>query len=140
MPDASNANSLVHRMEIRVRYQETDAQGHVHHSNYLNYFEAARTEMLRSWGRSYRDLEDSGTALVIVHAETNYHAPARFDDVLTVETQLVRAKGVRLKHQYTITRDDQTICHGHTIAACVDPSGKPKRLPDFLQLSIKATT
>jgi len=139
MPESSDAKPLVHRMEIRVRYQETDAQGHVHHSNYLNYFEAARTEMLRDWGMSYRDLEDSGTVLVIVHAETNYHAPARFDDVLIVETQLVRAKGVRLKHQYSITRDDELVCDGHTIAACVDPTGKPKRLPKWLQLDTKST-
>lgn len=136
MSDSPDSRPLIHRMELRVRYQETDGQGHVHHSNYLNYFEAARTEMLRSWGKSYRDMEDSGSILVIVHAQCDYQIPARFDDVLTIETRLVKAKGVRLKHEYTISRDQDTICRGHTIVACIDTQGKPKRLPQWMQLTI----
>ena len=52
-----------HEIQVRVRYQETDAQGRVHHSNYMNYFEVARVEMLRQSGISYRELEESGVML-----------------------------------------------------------------------------
>ena len=57
-----NPNKVLreHEIQIRVRYQETDAQGHVHHANYLNYFELGRVEMLRASGYSYREFEESG--------------------------------------------------------------------------------
>ena len=55
-----------HDLEIRVRYQETDAMGVLHHANYFTYFEMGRTELLRSNGKSYRDLEDGGLLMVIV--------------------------------------------------------------------------
>lgn len=138
MPDLSQS-PLIHTLELRVRYQETDGQGHVHHSNYLNYFEVARTEMLRTWGHSYREMEESGMMLVIVHAECDYQSAAKFDDLLTIETRLEKAKGVRITHQYKITRDDQIICTGHTTVACVNKHGKPQRLPEWLRVSDKAT-
>jgi acyl-CoA thioester hydrolase len=125
----------VHQMEIRVRYQETDAQGHVHHSNYLNYFEVARTEMLRSCGRSYRDLESSGIMLVVVKATCDYKRGAKYDDVLTILTRLERAKGTRITHRYEISNQQGLVCTGETIVAAVSQEGKPQRLPEWLRLS-----
>ena len=103
-PKANSANiPLQHRMEIRVRYKETDAQGHVHHSNYLNYFEVARTEMLRSSGKSYRNLEAEGIMLVVVKAVCDYKRGAKYDDILTVDTRLIKAKGTRIVHRYELS-------------------------------------
>ena len=65
--------------QLRVRYKETDAQGRVHHSNYLNYFEIARVEMLRANGRNYKDLESAGIFLVVTQATCNYHRGAVYD-------------------------------------------------------------
>ena len=71
-------------IQIRVRYAETDRMGLLHHANYLVYFEQARTELLRSRGVAYKDLEDQGYFLVIVRAEVRYRSPAHYDDLLTV--------------------------------------------------------
>jgi len=126
---------VTHQMEIRVRYQETDAQGHVHHSNYLNYFEVARTEMLRSSGRSYSELEADGIMLVVVKATLDYRRGAKYDEVLNVKTTLKRAKGARIVHQYQITCGPDVVCEGETIVASVGTDGKVKRLPKWLCLN-----
>jgi acyl-CoA thioester hydrolase len=134
---AGNATPIprIHEMEIRVRYQETDAQGHVHHSNYLNYFEVARTEMLRSSGRSYRELETEGIMLVVVKATCDYRQGAKYDDLLTIKTTLVKAKGVRITHHYEIRSPAGFVCEGETIVAAVDTQGNVRRLPAWLQVS-----
>lgn len=121
-----------HQIEIRVRYQETDGQGHVHHSNYLNYFEVARAEMLRLGGVSYRELEESGVILVVNQASCNYRTAAKYDDVLTIKTTLVKAKGARIVHRYLITRGQDVICEGETVVASIGTDGKVKRLPGWL--------
>ena len=123
-----------HETTIRVRYQETDAQGHVHHANYINYFEIGRVEMLRDGGISYREFEESGLMLVIVNLKCDYFKPAVYDDLLKLRTSVVKAKGVRIQHSYEIFRDDDLIVKGETIVACVDHKGKPKALPIWLRM------
>lgn len=121
-----------HQIEIRVRYEETDAQGHVHHSNYLNYFEVARGEMLRESGCSYRELEDSGLILVVVKATCEYKRGAKFDDLLTVKTKLIKSKGASIVHRYEIFNGDVLACKGETTVASIDREGRVKRLPTWL--------
>ncbi len=87
-----------HEIAIRVRYQETDAQGIVHHANYLTWFEQGRVELLRAAGLSYRALEEAGVILVVAEAHVRYYAAARFDDELRLVTTTVRAKGARIEH------------------------------------------
>lgn len=123
-----------HQMEIRVRYQETDAQGRVHHSSYINYFEVARVEMLRESGISYRQLEESGVMLVVASVNCNYIRGAMADDLLNIRTTVTRAKGVRIHHHYEISVEDELIATGDTVVAAVDASGKVVRLPQWLQL------
>ena len=123
-----------HEMQIRVRYQETDAQGRVHHSNYINYFEVARVEMLRQSGISYRMLEDSGVMLVVASINCSYIKGAMADDLLTIKTTLTRAKGVRIHHHYEISLDQEPVATGDSVVAAVDASGKVVRLPKSLQL------
>lgn len=123
-----------HEMQVRVRYQETDAQGRVHHSNYINYFEVARVEMLRQSGISYRMLEDSGVMLVVASINCSYIKGAMADDLLTIKTTLTRAKGVRIHHHYEISLDQEPVATGDSVVAAVDASGKVVRLPKWLQL------
>ncbi len=125
-----------HEMEIRVRYRETDAQGHVHHSNYLNYFEIARAEMLRESGFSYRELEDSGVVLVVVKAICEYRRGAKYDDLLTIRTRLARSKGARIVHRYEILRGDDVVCTGETTVASTTREGKVARLPKWLCIDV----
>src|SRR5437764_12352622 len=88
---------------IRVRYAETDRMGLLHHANYLVYFEQARTELLRSIGATYKDMEDQGFLLVITRSEVKYRRPPRYDDVLTVRTTVETATSVRIDHRSEVT-------------------------------------
>src|SRR5262245_7680986 len=90
---------------IRVRYAETDRMGLLHHANYLVYFEQARTELLRSMGLTYRDIEDQGFLLVLTKVEVRYKRPAHYDDLLTIRTFVVRMTAVRIDHRYEVLRD-----------------------------------
>ncbi len=121
-----------HVIEFRVRYQETDAQGRVHHANYLNYFEIGRVELLRANGLNYRELEASGIFLVVAEASCRYYLPANYDDVVALSTKTVRAKGARVEHRYELRRDQDLLAAGHTIVACVDTQGRARRLPAVL--------
>ena len=78
-------------MEVRVRYCECDPMGVVHHANYAVWFEMGRTEMLRSQGGNYRDLEAAGRFLVVVDLSTRFKKPARYDDELTLATHLLES-------------------------------------------------
>src|SRR6476469_9571913 len=101
-----------HEIEIRVRYQETDAQGRVHHANYLTWFELGRVELLRAAGHSYRELESGGIFLVIAEVQVRYYLPALFDDVLRLVTTTMKAKGARIEHQYEIFRGEELLVEG----------------------------
>jgi acyl-CoA thioester hydrolase len=119
-------------IEIRVRYQETDGQGRVHHANFLTYFEQGRVELLRSLGKSYRDLEASGIMLVVSEMTIRYHSAAVFDDVLRVTTRAVEARGARIRHEYQVHRGEELLAEGQSTVACINREGRVARLPEFL--------
>ena len=124
-----------YRMQVRVRYAETDRMGFLHHSRYFVILEMARTEALREHGLAYRDLEDAGCFLVVARAECKYRAPARYDDVLTVETHITRLTHTRVDHSYRITRDDgrQLVAEAKTTLASVDADGNVQAMPELLK-------
>ena len=123
-----------HDIEIRVRYQETDAQGRVHHANYLKWFELGRVELLRASGHSYRELEEAGIYLVVAEATLRFHLPAVFDDLVTLRTTTVKAKGARIEHHYEVFRNSELLAEGTTTVACIDKTGRVSRLPEWLRL------
>jgi acyl-CoA thioester hydrolase len=120
---------LVHSQQLRVTYHETDGQRRVHHANYLNYFERGRVEMLRAAGVSYRELEDSGLLLVVIEMNVRYQAAAQFDDLLTLTTELTEIRKVRLRHRYSLRRQEELVVEADSVIACVDRGGNPRRLP-----------
>jgi acyl-CoA thioester hydrolase len=120
---------------IRVRYAETDRMGLLHHANYLIYFEQGRTELLRSNGLSYKDLEDQGYLLVLTKLEVRYRWPAHYDDLLTLKTTTVRTTMVRIDHRYELFCESRLLAEGSSTLACVDREGRPQALPDFLSQS-----
>lgn len=93
---------LEYQIDIRVRYKETDAMGVVHHSNYVNFYEVARTEMLRSRGTTYKELEQSGVMLPVHEVKMRYYNPALYDDLLTVKISLRELPGVRMIFDHEI--------------------------------------
>ena len=119
-------------IQFRVRYQETDAQGRVHHANYVTYFEMGRTELLRSQGLSYRQLEEEGFYLVVAGLEIKYFSGAKYDDLLRLVTRTVRLKGATVEHQYEVYCEEQLLVEGKSRLGCVDKNGRVQRLPELL--------
>ena len=136
--EASSEHS--HRLPIRVQYFETDGQGRVHNSQYLNYFERGRVEMLRSIGVSYRELEQTGLMLVVRSMHVDFRVPAQFDDELELITSLRHSHGARVEHGYKLVKhgtpesQPTIVVTGHSVIACIDREGKIRRLPKELQL------
>jgi acyl-CoA thioester hydrolase len=121
-----------HDEQIRVRYQETDAMGRVHHASFITYFEIGRTELLRATGKTYRQFEEQGLMLVVTEISCEYFEPALYDDLLTVRTTTASAKGARIEHHYEVFRGETLLARGHSVVACVDRMGKVRRLPPSL--------
>jgi acyl-CoA thioester hydrolase len=119
-------------IQIRVRYAETDRMGLLHHANYLVYFEQGRTELLRQTGRTYKDVEDEGFYLVLAKIEVRYRAPARYDDLLTLHTTVIRRTPVRIEHEYRLVRGTEVLAEGSSTLACVDKSGSLQAMPEWL--------
>jgi acyl-CoA thioester hydrolase len=121
-----------HQIQLRVRYQEADPMGFLHHSNYLTYFEIGRTELLRASGGNYREMEEQGLLVVVVRAEVRYHRPARYDDLLTIHTRIARVTPAKIEHEYRVTRDAELLAVGHVTLAVVDRQGSVQRVPEWL--------
>jgi len=115
---------------IRVRYQETDSMGVVHHSNYIVWFEIGRSDFLRAKGMSYRDVEKKGWMLPLIEVQCFYRQPARFDDMVVIRTCMKEFKGARLTMEYKIFRDEDGVllAEGYTVHAVTDLNMKPVNL------------
>lgn len=119
-------------IQIRVRYAETDRMGLLHHANYLVYFEQARTELLRTLGATYKDMEDQGFFLVVAKMDVKYRSPAHYDDVLTIRTTVTRTSPVRIEHNYEVSRGATLLAEAASTLACVDAEGKLRAMPGWL--------
>ena len=119
-------------IDIRVCYCECDPMGVVHHTVYPVWFEMGRTELLRSTGRTYRDMEAAGLLLAVVRLEATYRQPARYDDVVRLRTALVRIGAVKVEHSYELWRGDDLLATGTTTLACIDRDGRARPLPEGL--------
>jgi acyl-CoA thioester hydrolase len=118
---------------IRVRFADTDAQGVVHNSAYLVWFEVARVEYLRKFAGGYQALRDKGIEALVLESLCRYRVPAVFDDELVVHTRCVGLRGARFRYEYAIVRGDELVADGHTEHACVDAMTlRPTRTPDWL--------
>ncbi|MDR0522517.1 MAG: acyl-CoA thioesterase [Planctomycetaceae bacterium] len=120
-------------VQVRVRYQETDQMGVLYHGNYFTFFEIGRTELLRSCGYTYREMEANGTLGVVIKAECSYHKPAKYDDLLTIRTTVVRITKVKIEYEHQVLRDSVLLATGHITLAFVDPNGKILPVPDWIQ-------
>lgn len=121
-----------HEIEIRVRYQETDGQGRVHHANFITYFEEGRTELLRASGQTYRQFEEEGLMLVVAELNVEYFRPARYDDLLRVRTECTAIRGARIEHVYEVFHGEDLLVRGRSTVACIDREGRPRRVPRSL--------
>ncbi len=119
-------------LDIRVIYGDTDQMGVVYYANYLRYFEAGRGEFLRAHGRSYREVEAAGLSIPVVEARVRYRAPARYEDLLRLETTLAEVRRVSLRFTYALLRGDdrRLLAEGETAHAILGPDGRLMRVPE----------
>ncbi|MFI3266506.1 MAG: thioesterase family protein [Rikenellaceae bacterium] len=117
-------------INLRVRYQETDCMGVVNHINYINYFEVARTELLRTTGISYRQIEQMGVMLPVIEVAAKYHKPAHYDDELTIKVSLKKKPSIKVQFEYEIFRGDELLITGTVVLAFMDATTRrPCRAP-----------
>jgi acyl-CoA thioester hydrolase len=119
----------MHRFQIRVRYGDTDQMGFAYYAHYLRWFEIGRAEMLRSLGSSYRAVEERGTLLPVVEARCRYFLPARYDDLVAIETGVERLARASVRFAYRVVReaDGALLATGHTEHCFLTREGKPGR-------------
>ena len=117
------------RVQITVRYAETDMMGIVYHGSYLPWFEVGRTTLLKENGLSYRDLEAAGYLLPVLEVAVKYLKPALYDDVVTVITTLADKPLLRIQLSYEVRRGEDLLATGQTAHAFIDREGRPVRPP-----------
>ncbi len=121
--------------EIRVRYAETDQMGVVYHSNYLIWCEIGRTDYIRALGTPYAVLERNGVALAVSEASLRCHAPARYDDIVRVETLLTEVRSRTVTFDYVIAHagTGARLATARTILVSLDREGKVSALPSDIR-------
>lgn len=126
---------FTHETTLRIRYAETDKMGYVYYGNYAAFYEVARTEMLRSTGISYKELEEMGVMLPVTDLVSKYYQPARYDDLITIKTFIKEKPLVRIKFEYEIYNEDGLLLNtGYTQLVFVDISkNKPCQAPKVFQ-------
>ncbi len=123
---------MYHEIEYRVPYADTDQMGVVYYANYLEYFERSRTEMLRSAGLPYSELERRGIFLPVSEAYCKYHASARYDDLLTFRSWVKEIKGVRMVVESEVRRDGELLVSGYVTLVSVNVERKVSRMSNDL--------
>jgi len=124
-------------LEVKIYYEDTDCGGVVYHANYLRYCERARTEYFAARGVSIRDYMQYGILFVVVRAEIFYESPARYGDVLIVNSELEKMRRVSLDFKHTIRRkgDKGVLVRAKIRLACLNGDGKLTQLPKaFLEI------
>ena len=106
--------------------------GLLHHSNFLVYFEIGRTELFRAQGGSYRRMEELWLFFVVASINVKFKRPAKYDDVLTLTTEIAKQTPAKLIHQYQLKRGEELLCEAESVIACVDTEGLVQRIPDDL--------
>jgi acyl-CoA thioester hydrolase len=126
------------KTEIRVIYGDTDQMGVVYYGNYLRFFEAARNEWLRSKGARWRDIEAAHAVyLPVAEAKVTYKRPARYDDLIVIETRLGDLGLVSLRFDYRMVRGEDLLALGHTVHACVGRDGGIREFPEALLAQLR---
>jgi len=132
-------SGFMHKTEHRVIYADTDAGQVVYYANYFRWFESGRRELLRGLKIDYAALDKKGVIVPVVEAHCNYFNPARYDDIVAVETRIseVRQKSVRFDYKVFRKKDGKLLASGYTINVFVDKKKmKSIKIPDNIRKKI----
>jgi acyl-CoA thioester hydrolase len=136
--------SPAHTATIRVRYAETDQMGVVYYANYFVWFEIGRVELMRALGFEYRELEEQDQCyLPVVEANCRYKAPARYDDVLTLETRVLNQRTSMIRFGYRLLREKPDtepalLAEGETVHVVVDRAMQKTALPERFAAALRS--
>ncbi|PVA05810.1 tol-pal system-associated acyl-CoA thioesterase [Thalassorhabdomicrobium marinisediminis] len=121
---------MTHRFGLRVYYEDTDLAGIVYYANYLKFIERARSEWVRELGVDQAAMKrDDGVVFAVRRVEADYHAPARYDDELVVETGVETVTGARLVLTQSVQRNGEVLFSATVTIVAIGESGAPARLP-----------
>jgi acyl-CoA thioester hydrolase len=135
----------ISQLQLTVRYAETDQMGVVHHSNYAVWFEAGRTEYIRSLGMPYSRMEEEGAKLPLLELKCSFKGFARYEDEILIKTYIKEYTGTRLLFHYDVYKagNDRPITEGETLHVWTNAELKPVNLkkyrPDIYGLIEKAS-
>ena len=122
---------LRHSADVEVRYVETDQMGHVHHANYIVWFELARTQLCARTGVPYADIEKLGYFMVVTGVEIRYRQPAHYGETVTVTAWIDHITSRLTRFAYEVRRDDALLATGATEHIWVDrTTRRPCRIPE----------
>ncbi|MBI9036068.1 MAG: acyl-CoA thioesterase [Bacteroidales bacterium] len=132
-------NNMDGKIQIRVRYNETDSMRYLYHGNYASYYHASRTELLRSVGLSDIEFERQGVILPVIDLQSKYLKPAFYDDELIIKTDLLKISVCKLQFSHKVYNNKNEIINkGCSTVAYVDNlSRKPLRIPPMIMESLK---
>jgi acyl-CoA thioester hydrolase len=125
----------MHRHLLRVRYADTDRMGFAYYGHYLRWFEIGRAELIRAQGTSYRDIEESGVSLPVLSARCRYLKPARYDDLLAIESAVIERGRASVRFGYRVVREGEPrelLAWGITEHCFMGSDGRPVRPPPRL--------
>jgi len=127
----------LHRLPVRVYYEDTDAGGIVYHSRYLNFAERARTELLRALGIEQRRLRSAeGMVFAVTDCALTFRRPARLDDLLEVRSRLIAMSAARLQCLQEIWRGGELLVEVKVRVASLNESGRPLRIPNPIRAAL----
>ena len=129
---------MTHKASFRVYYEDTDMAGVVYYANYLKFIERARSDAMREAGVDQKAMREGGFVFVVTRLEADYLAPARYDDVLSVETETAEIKGASAPLRQSVSRDGAPLFRAIVRFACMSVEGRPTRMPDDARRALTA--
>ena len=120
--------------KIRVRYADTDAMGIVYHANYIKWFEIGRVELMREIGIVYSELEASGYYLPVIEVNCHYLLPARYDEIVVIETEITAIRRASVRFDYVIRDEEKEriLAEGFTLHPFTSKEEKIIRAPKHI--------
>jgi acyl-CoA thioester hydrolase len=124
-----------HEIQLRVRYSDTDKMGFCYYGNYPKFYEIARVESFRSMGYPYKEMEEGGVGMPVLDMSIKYHAPAKYDDLLTIKLIIPEAPRARVLFRYEIRNEEGILLNtGETTLAFMNmETGRPVKMPQRMK-------
>lgn len=129
---------MIHRLAVRVYFEDTDFSGFAYHGSYVRFMERGRTELVRSLAVSQADLfERERFAFVVRRMTIDFQKPARMDDELSIVTTVIELRGATLRLAQAVMRQDETLVTAEVLVAATR-EGRATRIPDAMRNAMEA--